>query len=45
MVELQYDTWTMSLAVSDKLATNAKLTTGSARSLPVRSSRRLLKNG
>ena len=28
VVELQYDTWTMSFAVSDKLASNAKLTTG-----------------
>jgi hypothetical protein len=44
LVELQYDTWTMSLAVSDKLATNAKLTTG----LPQLAGEiltRLLKNG
>lgn len=44
VVELQYDTWTMSLAVSDKLATNAKLTTG----LPQLAGEiltRLLKNG
>lgn len=28
VIELQYGTWTMSLAVSDKLASNAKLTSG-----------------
>lgn len=44
VVEFQYDTWTMSLAVSDKLASNAKLTTG----LPELAGQvltRLLKNG
>ncbi len=44
LVEVQYDTWTMALAVSDKLATTAQLTTG----LPQLAGEiltRLLKNG
>lgn len=44
LIELQYDTWTMSLAVGDKLATTAQLTTG----LPQLAGEiltRLLKNG
>jgi hypothetical protein len=44
LLELQYDSWTMTVAVSDKLATNAKLTTG----LPQLAGEiltRLLKNG
>ena len=28
VIEMPYDTWTLSLAVSDGLASNAKLTTG-----------------
>lgn len=44
IIEFQYDNWAMSLAVSDKLAPNAKLTTG----LPELAGEiltRLLKNG